>query len=164
MNNTTLIFLIRKTHGQVSEICLGMKKRRFGAGRWNGYGGKLEPGETLEQALMREVKEESGVVPSSMHKIAELTFSFAQMPEWNQLVHTYFCEEWEGKPAESEEMAPAWFPVADIPFDKMWPDDIFWLPKVIAGEKIKASFTFGENDVILEQLVESVPSGSFDRA
>jgi hypothetical protein len=38
----------------------------------------------------------------------------------------------------------------------MWPDDIFWLPKVLEGELIKAAFTFGEKDAILDQKVETV--------
>lgn len=162
MQNTTLLFLIKKADGKVSEVCLGMKKRRFGAGKWNGMGGKLLEGETIEVALMREIKEEIDVVPKNIKKIAELAFTFDHNPDWNQVVHTYFCEEWEGEPVESEEMAPAWFTVGDIPFDKMWPDDIFWLPRALVGEKIKASFTFGDNDVILAQKVESLSSGFFD--
>lgn len=158
MKNTTLLFLIKTEEGVVSEICLGMKKRGFGAGRWNGMGGKLQGDETIEQALIREIKEEIDVLPKKFAKVAELAFSFAHNPDWNQLVHTYFCDEWEGEPIESEEMAPKWFPVADIPFDKMWPDDIFWLPRVLKGEKVEASFTFGENDTIIDQKVGSLPT------
>ncbi len=162
MRNTTLLFLIKETNGTISDICLAMKKRGFGTGRWNGVGGKLGEGESIMDAVVRETKEEIDVVPKNIQKIAELTFTFANNPDWNQVVHTYFCEEWEGTPTESEEMAPAWFAVSDIPFDKMWPDDIFWLPKALAGEKIKASFTFGDNDVILDQKVESLSSESSD--
>ena len=43
------------------EILLGMKKRGFGKGRWNGFGGKLMPGESIEDAARREVLEEIGV-------------------------------------------------------------------------------------------------------
>ena len=44
----TLAFLRRS-----GEILLGFKKRGFGAGRWNGFGGKVEPGETIEQGARR---------------------------------------------------------------------------------------------------------------
>ena len=44
-----------------SRVLLGLKKRGFGAGKWNGFGGKLEPGETVVEAAAREVKEECGL-------------------------------------------------------------------------------------------------------
>ena len=172
MRDTTLLFLIKKSASNeetavVTDICLAMKKRGFGVGRWNGVGGKLNPGESVEDAAIRETFEEIGVRVCNGKKnngaiggrndlniTAELEFLFANKPEWNQLVHVYFCEKWEGEPIESEEMKPEWFKVADIPFKDMWPDDPFWLPKVIAGDFVKASFTFGDGDVILKQQVE----------
>ena len=49
----TVVFLIRE-----NQVLLAMKKRGFGEGKWNGVGGKLDPGETVEQALVRECQEE----------------------------------------------------------------------------------------------------------
>ena len=158
MRDVTLLFLIKKNGGKVSEMCLAMKKRGFGVGRWNGVGGKLEIGETIPEATRRETFEEIGVKAGELKKVAELTFIFANRPEWNQLVHTYFTEEWAGEPAESEEMSPKWFEADKLPFEAMWPDDPFWLPLAIAGKLIKASFTFGEKDLILEKKVEIVAS------
>lgn len=158
MRHATLLFLLRRTpDGTPSEICLAMKKRGFGQGRWNGAGGKVDNGESIEDATKRETKEELGVEVGDIIKIAELDFAFAHKPEWNQTVHVYFCTEWTGEPLESEEMAPKWFDIAQIPYNDMWPDDIFWLPRVLAGDKVKAGFVFGEKDVILEQYVSSVP-------
>ncbi|MBU4141329.1 hypothetical protein KKE99_00440, partial [Patescibacteria group bacterium] len=65
-----------------------------------------------------------------------------------QLVHAYFTESWSGEPAESEEMSPKWFPVSKIPYRIMWPDDEFWLPEALKSNLLKATFKFGENDVI----------------
>ena len=65
-------------------------------------------------------------------------------------------DAWKGDPVESEEMRPQWFTPEIIPFQEMWPDDIFWLPKVIEGlgkSKVRARFVFGENDVIMEKEV-----------
>lgn len=50
------------------RILLGMKKRGFGANRWNGYGGKLLDGETVEEAAVREFQEEAGIKVNSMEK------------------------------------------------------------------------------------------------
>ena len=56
MLRTTLCFLIRK-----NEICLAMKRHGFGKGKWNGVGGKVDEGETIEKAAIRELYEEVGV-------------------------------------------------------------------------------------------------------
>jgi 8-oxo-dGTP diphosphatase len=39
-------------------------------------------------------------------------------------------------------MAPAWFPVDDIPYDEMWDDDAYWLPRVLAGERVQATYMY----------------------
>lgn len=155
MRNCTLLFLIKKSDTKVTDICLAMKKRGFGMGRWNGVGGKTNPGESIEDATKREAEEEIGVKVLDMNKVAEIAFHFATKPEWDQLVHVYLGEKWNGDPTESEEMKPQWFSVEQIPFETMWPDDKFWLPRVIAGEQVQGSFTFGDGDVILEQKVET---------
>ena len=53
MKHVTLLFLLTD-----DQILLAMKKRGFGMGRWNGVGGKIEPGETIEEATARECREE----------------------------------------------------------------------------------------------------------
>ncbi len=158
MKNTTLLFLIKRTDGSISDICLAMKKRGFGVGRWNGVGGKVGVGESIEDAARRETSEEIGVDVGVLHKVAELTFSFAFKPESNQLTHVYVTEEWGGEPFESEEMKPKWYSVRSLPFESMWPDDPYWLPEVIQGNLIKASFTFGEGNSVLKKDVTKVSS------
>lgn len=157
LRDATLLFLVKKTQGEITDICLAKKRRGFGVDRWNGAGGKIEKHDkTIEDGAKREAKEEIGVVIIEMKKIAELEFYFPGNPNWDQKVHAYFCERWEGAPTESEEMKPMWYSVSEIPYNKMWPDDKFWLPKVLKGDRIKGSFKFGENDVILEKEVNVV--------
>ncbi len=141
------------------EICLAMKKRGFGIGRWNGVGGKMdERDKTIEDAAKRETEEEIGVFANELKKIAEMSFYFPHNSAWDQLVHVYFSESWIGEPKESEEMSPKWFSAKEIPFQEMWPDDEFWLPEVLRGNLLKATFKFGENDVILEKEVKIIES------
>ncbi|MEK9165274.1 MAG: 8-oxo-dGTP diphosphatase [Patescibacteria group bacterium] len=159
LRNATLVFLIKKAQGKITKICLAMKKRGFGSGRWNGVGGKVQEdqNESIEDAAKREVKEEIGVVVEKLNKVAELVFYFSNNQEWNQLVHVYFAESWTGEPVETEEMRPKWFSISKIPLlDNMWPDDKFWLPKVLKGDLVKAKFTFENNDIILEKEVMAV--------
>jgi len=156
LRDVTLVFLIKRVGGEVSEVCLAMKKRRFGVGRWNGSGGKLEGDETLEQGAKREVTEEIGVEIGPTRKVAELSFYFPHKPEWSQTV-VYFCEDWVGEPVESEEMMPKWFSASDLPYDSMWPSDPFWLPEVLSGKLVRAKIVFGEGDVVQSKEVNVVP-------
>ncbi len=158
MRNTTLLFLIKKENENITEICLAMKKRGFGVNRWNGVGGKLEQGETIEIAAERETEEEIGVSPKNLNKVAELSFYFPHNEDWNQLVHVYFSKEWSGEISESEEMKPEWFEVSKIPFTKMWPDDEFWIPEVLKGNLVRAEFIFAEKDIIQDKKIQIVQS------
>lgn len=158
LRDATLVFLIKKNQGKITDICLAMKKRGFGVGRWNGVGGKVgdKQIETVIEAAKREAVEEIGICAKELKKVAELAFYFPHNPAWDQLVHAYFALEWEGEPSESDEMKPEWFSVPKIPYRKMWPDDEFWLPEVLRGNLLKAAFKFGENDVILEKQINKV--------
>jgi len=158
LKDVTLVFLIKKVQGQVTDICLAMKKRGFGVGRWNGVGGKVgdKHKETIEEAARRETKEEIGVDIGDLCKVAELTFYFPHNPAWDQQAHVFFAENWRGELSESDEMNPKWFLVDEIPYQKMWPDDEFWLPEILRGNLLKATFKFGENNVILEKKVKVV--------
>jgi 8-oxo-dGTP pyrophosphatase MutT (NUDIX family) len=133
-----------------------MKKRGFGAGRFNGVGGKVEDGESIEDAVRREANEEIGVVVGSVVKCAELSFTFPRMPENDQLVHVFISEDFDGEPVETEEMSPSWLSTSYIPYSEMWPDDIFWLPQILESKKVKGRFVFGEGDVILDKEVTIV--------
>jgi mutator protein MutT len=132
-----------------------MKKRGFGQGRWNGVGGKLDAGETIEQALVRECQEEIGVTPLAYEKVAIHDFKFPD-GSGNQQVHTYFCGKWQSEPVETEEMAPQWYSIHEIPYDEMWQDDIIWLPQVLAGKKLLCEFTFDQAETMRAAKLEIV--------
>jgi 8-oxo-dGTP diphosphatase/2-hydroxy-dATP diphosphatase len=139
---------------QHPNILLGMKKRGFGVGKWNGFGGKVLPTETIEEAARREVQEEAGIEVKDLNKMGILDFIFTDRPEVLE-VHVFRSDEFSGTVTESEEMKPQWFQIDEIPFDQMWPDDKYWLPLFLSGKKFKGRFSFGESNAILQQeLVE----------
>ena len=115
MRNVTLVFLIKE-----NKILLGMKKKGFGAGLYNGFGGKVKEDENLEEAAVRELFEEAGLKtkPENLTKKAELSFSFPHKSDWNQTVHVYLVNQWSGKPTESDEMKPKWFNLNNLPYQK----------------------------------------------
>ncbi len=152
MQQATLLFLVKD-----GDVLLGMKRKGFGRGKWNGFGGKLKYGEYPEEAAVREMWEECMIRVREMVKHAELTFLFPLKPEWNQTVHVFVSKKWDGTPTETEEMKPGWFDVKELPFDKMWKDDPHWLPNVLAGERLRATFIFGGDN----ESIESVKTGSY---
>jgi 8-oxo-dGTP diphosphatase/8-oxo-dGTP diphosphatase/2-hydroxy-dATP diphosphatase len=158
LRNVTLVFLVKKDKGIITDICLAMKKRGFGVNRWNGVGGKLKSEESIIEAAKRETKEEIDVSLGDMNKVAELSFYFPHNPAWDQMAHVYFVDNWNGEPKESEEMRPKWFNINELPYKEMWPDDIYWIPKVLKGNLLKASFEFGQNDTVNKKEVNIVES------
>jgi len=137
MKLTTLCYSLRD-----GRVLLAMKKRGFAAGKLNGPGGKFELGETPEQACRREVREEVGVGLFELEHRGTIEFRFQGKPDWDQLCHIFVARGIEGEPQETEEMRPEWFPVADLPFGKMWESDPIWLPGVLAGGTVRMRFKF----------------------
>lgn len=151
LRQATLCFLIRE-----KKVLLAMKKRGFAKDKWNGVGGKVESGETIEDAAKRETKEEIGFKVRSLEKVAILDFYFPHNLDWGQRVFVFEVRDWDGEPEESEEMAPMWYPFEKIPYHLMWADDAYWLPKILEGRKVKASFLFNESEEIIDYLIEEV--------
>lgn len=141
MKNLTLSLLFKD-----NQILLAMKKRGFGEGKWNGYGGKVEEGETTEEAAIREIKEEGNVTveKEDLESFGVIDFYFSDKPEYNQKVHIFKVTKWVGEPEETEEMKPEWFSFDNIPYEKMWKGDDQWISKVINGEKVFGEIHFDE--------------------
>jgi len=138
-----------------NKILLAKKKRGFGEGKYNGIGGKLEPGETSEEAMIRECQEEVCVTPLEYEKVGYILFDEFFRGEKKQVAfHLYISTKWKGDVVETEEMAPFWFDKDKIPYDKMFSDDKYWLPLILEGKKINAYFEFDENWNILSKNIK----------
>lgn len=140
---------------QNGRSLLGMKKRGFGKDRWNGFGGKVLPGEDIEQAAKREMSEECGLIPTKLSKLGYLVFDYPAGDEKVEM-HIFRVIDFSGRLQESEEMLPRWFDFNDIPYEQMWPDDKFWMPLFLAGKSFRGSFLFDENYRIIKHELEEI--------
>lgn len=146
-----------------NRVLLGMKKRGFGSGRWNGFGGKKEEGETIEQAAFRELSEEVGIKDGDLSKVGILEFSFENDEKILQ-VHIFRLSNFSDKPIETEEMKPEWFSFEEIPFTQMWSDDKYWFPLFLENKLFEGEFLFDRpsdaeySAKIISQRLEEVSS------
>ncbi len=147
LRDRTLMFLKRN-----DEVVIGFKKRGFGKDNYLGIGGKVEQGESKEEAVAREVREEIGVEVQKLEYHGYLDFYFPEVIDesWNQRVHVFASSEWTGEPTETEEIKPFFFKFDRIPYDKMWDDNKVWLPKVLSGEYVAMEFLFDKDLKVME--------------
>jgi 8-oxo-dGTP diphosphatase len=131
----TLCFVLRE-----GQILLIEKKRGLGAGKVNGPGGRIEPGETPEQAAIRETQEEVGITPVGINWAGELHFQFRD--GYSLHCSVYRAGEFKGELIETAEAKPFWHPVGEMPYERMWADDEHWMPKLLAGEMFRGWFEF----------------------
>lgn len=143
-----------------SKILLGFKKRGLGVQKWNGFGGKVEKGESLLDGAIRELKEESNITSSKLKHIGVLVYEVLHQKKID-LVHVFTANEFTGTPAESEEMKPKWFDIENIPYDKMWADAKLWHPQMLKDKYFVAHVVYkNDNEFIRPDVREydSLPS------
>ncbi len=143
-----LLFVVRG-----DEVLLIHKKRGLGAGKINGPGGRLDPGETPEQAARRELHEEVGLEAGAVSARGELRFQFVD--GYSMHVHLFCARSADvrGEPIETDEAIPMWVPTTALPFDRMWAVDRLWLPAVLEGQRAFGDFLF-EGDAMLDHRLE----------
>lgn len=145
----TLCCVYNGTHMLLGKI----KKEGPLKGRYNGFGGKVEDGEMIEQAAIRELKEECNITPLEMQKRGVVVFEFE--PDGNPFkgkpeveLHIYAVTAFDGVPSETIEMVPQWFEYDQIPYGLMWPDDQHWIPMLLEGKNFEGTFHFKNPDTI----------------
>jgi 8-oxo-dGTP diphosphatase len=142
----TLVFVVRG-----GEVLLMRKKRGLGAGKINGPGGKLDPGETPLAGAIRETREEVCVAPRELVWAGRGRFQFVDGAAID--VHVFRASGVEGTPAPTPEADPFWAPLDAIPYAEMWEDDALWLPHLLAGRRFSGRFLF-DGDRMLDWAIE----------
>lgn len=148
----TLMFVRRG-----GEVLLIRKKRGIGAGKINGPGGKIDPGETALESAVGETIEELGVVPLDARQTGELCFAMSDMPHIH--CHVFMADAFEGEAVETDEAVPLWTRIDCIPYHEMWEDDVHWLPQMLGGRTFRGRFVFVGERLVDRQIEWEVEFG-----
>ncbi len=144
----TLMFIIDEAGGRVLLI---RKKRGLGAGKINGPGGKIDPGETSVQCAIRETQEELGVTAIDPVKHGELWFQFVDGLGLH--VDVFVATKHEGEPVETDEAIPLWTSLEKLPLEEMWADDRFWLEDMLVSRRhFIGRFTFDDDTMLSSEM------------
>lgn len=135
-------------------ILLGRRKKDgFGHGKWLGLGGKIEKSETIEEAMIRECQEEANIEVKEYEKRGVLTFHYTDDPDME--VHYFEILNFKGVPSDSDEMEVKWTPISKIPYEKMWPNDRYWLPMFLDKKYFIGEFYFDKDYKIFKYSIKN---------
>lgn len=125
MKLATLCYL--KVDGKTLMIHRIKKENDMHQGKWNGLGGKLDPGETPEECVIREVREESGLAIKEPRLKGLLTFpQFANDEDWYAFV--FVASHFEGQLIDSAEGVLKWVDDEQLLNLDLWAGDYIFLP------------------------------------
>jgi 8-oxo-dGTP diphosphatase/2-hydroxy-dATP diphosphatase len=140
------------------NVLLGRKKRGFGEGKWNGYGGKVQEGEAFEDAARREWFEETGCEAREVSLRGVLRLEGEDETHKTIEMRIFAVTDCVGEPAESDEMEPRWFSEAALPYADMWPDDPHWMPLFLSGKCFLGVFRFDGQELKTWEVTEVMPA------
>ncbi len=161
------------------EILLSRRRRGFGRGLWqHSFVGKVEEGETEAEAAVREFKEESGMglgLGGQLRPVAKLFYEFEDDSICPHVMEVHLFsvgfQDLEGVPRTTAEAEPKWFPLQNIPYSNMWPDNVAWLPQLLQRslswppeEVVLAYFLYTSMQNFSTHQVEFVPLGNEDQS
>ncbi len=154
VKRTILSFVIREQR----DLLMIYKKRGMGEGKLNMPGGKVEPGESLLDAVVRETQEETGIVPLNAKQVALLEFSFPKtnLKSWNNQCAVFVSHQFSGDLiADTDETRAFWAPLTNIPYDQMWESDKRWVPWLLEGKTFHIQYQFNDQDQMIEEDVKT---------
>jgi 8-oxo-dGTP diphosphatase len=158
MKLATLCYL--KMDGKTLMIHRVKKENDMHHGKWNGLGGKLNPGESPEDCVIREVREESGLIIIDPLLKGFLTFpKFANDEDWYAFV--FVARKIEGQLIESEEGVLKWIDDEHLLNLDLWEGDLIFLPWLERPGIFSGKFIYREGKLVehSEVFYESTPHG-----
>lgn len=145
---TNLCYIIKD-----NKVLLQKKSRGFGVGKWNAPGGKKEQNESIEDSVIREIKEETDLIIFDLEEIGFHEFFWKDKSEWNMRCYIFKTSSFSGNEKDMGEGDLRWFDIDSIPLDKMWEDDKFWTKDMLKGKFQNTRFYFNANNKYLKHEI-----------
>ena len=146
----TLVYL--KQNGKTLMLHRVKKEQDFHEGKWNGLGGKLDPGETPEECAIREVKEESGLDLKALKLRGIITFPlFDQVDDW--YVYLFTGTEFSGDLIDSPEGDLKWIDNDKLLDLNLWEGDYIFLQWIEQERFFSGKFVYEEKQLVDHSVV-----------
>jgi 8-oxo-dGTP diphosphatase len=130
-----------KANGKTLMMHRNKKQGDVHLGKWNGLGGKMEPGESPDECVVREIREESGLTLENPKLRGVITFpSFKPGEDW--LVFVYTASRFSGTLGACAEGDLEWVDDAKLTTLPLWEGDLLFLPWIEAERFFSAKFTY----------------------
>ena len=120
--------------------------------KWNGLGGKLIPGESPEECVIREIKEESGLNIKTPSLKGIITFpKFDNIEDW--LVFVFTANQFSGDLIDSDEGNLKWIDDSDLLNLNMWEGDRIFIPWLSKNKLFSAKFYYSNNNYVKHEVI-----------
>jgi len=141
MKLATLCYIIDREKKVTLMLYRNKRENDFHEGKWNGLGGKFDPLETPEECVIREVREESGLIISTPKLHGLITFPlFDGKDDW--YVFLFSADEFEGELINSNEGHLEWIPNDKLLSLNLWEGDQIFIPWLIKEKFFSAKFVY----------------------
>jgi len=147
MKLATLCYVMDKQSNSTLMIYRDKKENDYHKGKWNGLGGKFNPGETPEECAIREIEEESGLRVKSVKMRGFITFPlFDGKEDW--YVFLFTADEFEGKLIDSPEGHLAWILNNRLREINLWDGDKIFIPWLFGDRFFSAKFIYHNGNFV----------------
>ncbi len=142
----TVLCFVRDDQNRYLFLVRGKKPGDLHAGKYNAPGGKMEPGESPRETMLREVHEETGLTVERAVLLGHVAFPGFHTTEsgpMDESMHVFLVTQWSGTPfATSAEGDLEWVPADRMLSLPLWPGDLAFLPYVLRGEPFEGKITY----------------------
>jgi 8-oxo-dGTP diphosphatase len=159
MKLATLCYVMDKKTNSTLMIYRNKKQNDYHKGKWNGLGGKFEPGESPEECAIREIEEESGLKVKSVKMRGFITFPlFDGTDDW--YVFLFTADEFvrkdsfgEGDLIDSPEGKLEWIPNEKLTEINLWEGDKIFIPWLFEDKFFSAKFNYKNGEFVDYKVV-----------
>ncbi len=133
------------------SLLLKRATRGISKGKWNGPGGKFNPGETPAQCAVRETLEETGLRMIDPFLHGKMYFYMNGSRRLDIDGYLFSARKFSGRLKSTEEGEVRWFKRQDLPFNEMWDDDKTWIDLMLEGRRFNSYFYYGRGNARLKE-------------